>query len=126
MSAKPENFKEQPAERFDGSVEEWLELSYDMQWYHYNQESRAEEKRQRRAERRDWARAIKEDEGCHLCDEDVGVALDWHHIAANKDGNIGEMASKGASKERLRKEMEKCVVLCANCHRKVEHGLLEV
>ncbi len=33
---------------------------------------------------------------------------------------VGKMITHGYGKERLEEEIEKCVILCANCHRK-EH-----
>jgi len=33
---------------------------------------------------------------------------------------VGKLITNGFGKDRLREEIEKCIVLCANCHRK-EH-----
>ena len=43
---------------------------------------------------------------------------DFHHVG-KKDGNPSELISN-ASIEKIADEMEKCILLCANCHR-VEH-----
>lgn len=46
------------------------------------------------------------------------ACFDFHHIE-NKDGLISKlMHAKKSRKETLDKELEKCIVLCSNCHRK--------
>ena len=54
--------------------------------------------------------------GRFLYDEEV-----VHHIDKNKkNGFVSRMATSGFSKEIILKEISKCIVLCANCHKK-EH-----
>lgn len=44
------------------------------------------------------------------------VGIDWHHLnPSEKDKNIAEM--KTYSVERLQQELQKCIPLCAICHR---------
>ena len=46
----------------------------------------------------------------HLC------VYDFHHIdPSQKETNVPSLFLK--SRERLKKELDKCVLLCANCHR---------
>lgn len=48
-------------------------------------------------------------------------ALDFHHLdPTKKDFNLGGFKSKILS-DVIKKELDKCVLLCANCHREV-HG----
>ncbi len=57
--------------------------------------------------------------GCGVCGENshVGV-LDFHHLDPNeKEFGIGGMISM--SRDRIIAEIQKCIVLCANCHRKI-------
>jgi len=46
--------------------------------------------------------------------------LDFHHIdKETKEFTIGTI--KKGSKEKILKEIDKCVCLCANCHREFHH-----
>lgn len=64
---------------------------------------------------------IKLDNGCSKCGYRVHpAALDFHHLD-DKKYNISRIVRAGVSKEVLDKEIKKCIILCANCHR-VEHA----
>ena len=67
----------------------------------------------------------KQGKSCLICGEREPVCLDFHHLK-DKEFNIADMVSKKLSWVKIVKEMEKCVVICANCHRKLHAGLLEL
>lgn len=68
-------------------------------------------------------RAWKEDKGCILCSEKFGPCLELHHLdPAQKEFDPSEGSNK--SWESFLIEAAKCVLLCANCHRKVHAGIL--
>jgi 5-methylcytosine-specific restriction endonuclease McrA len=55
---------------------------------------------------------------CADCGESDPVCLDFHHLHS-KTLNISQLIfSRRRSLAALRAEMAKCVVLCANCHRR--------
>ena len=57
---------------------------------------------------------------CARCPETHITCLEFHHLDPSlKEVAIGSVASTW-SLTRIKKELEKCIVLCANCHRK-EH-----
>jgi hypothetical protein len=64
--------------------------------------------------------------GCKNCPEKDPVCLDFHHRDRDvKEFTIGSMAiTNKYSIARVKREIAKCDVLCANCHRKEEHRLL--
>lgn len=55
---------------------------------------------------------------CIQCGEDHISTLDFHHVdSTEKDFTVAAFGSK--SIKRIEEEIKKCVVLCANCHRKL-------
>lgn len=60
--------------------------------------------------------------GCRFCGEKEPCALDLHHLdGEQKDLSVSRLY--GGSRSRLKAEVRKCVVLCANCHRKHHAGV---
>jgi hypothetical protein len=115
VSGKPDDIKLP-----DGM--EWAELSVDQRWHYRNRERNAERTLERRSELRRWVHKQKQRRGCARCEETTATCLEYHHLnPADKKMNIGEMVTYGYSKSAIRTEMEKCEVLCANCHR-LEHA----
>jgi hypothetical protein len=55
---------------------------------------------------------------CIDCSESDPVCLDFDHVTGIKYKNISVMVHNGVSLDNLKLEIEKCVVRCANCHRK--------
>lgn len=74
-------------------------------------------------ERRKLLDQIKLKTGCIECGyKEHSVALDFDHIdPATKEFTIGT-AYTSVSLKRLYKEIDKCQVLCANCHRIKTHS----
>ena len=60
-------------------------------------------------------------DGCSICEESEPACLDFHHLG-DKDMPVSQM--KGMSDVRILEEIAKCVLLCANCHRKVHAGII--
>jgi len=52
-------------------------------------------------------------ERCGLTDYRV---LDFHHKEA-KDKSVSELLTQGYAWRRIQEEIDKCIPLCANCHR---------
>ena len=63
---------------------------------------------------------------CVFCGEKTPCCLDFHHIdPSQKDFTISNAIDTKA-KDILWQEVEKCIVVCANCHRKLHNGLLDI
>jgi hypothetical protein len=61
--------------------------------------------------------------GCSICNENEPACLDFHHLGG-KDMTVSAML--GMNDDRVKEEIAKCVVLCANCHRKHHAGLFDI
>lgn len=53
---------------------------------------------------------------CSVCGEARVAALDFHHLGG-KLFNVSDGVSRGYSLKRIEEEINKCEVLCSNCHR---------
>jgi 5-methylcytosine-specific restriction endonuclease McrA len=70
----------------------------------------------KKAFRAEWAE-FKESLSCTKCGFKHPAVLDFHHEDPTlKEGNIHRFVSNGQFK-KVREEIKKCIVLCANCHR---------
>lgn len=67
------------------------------------------------------------DKPCSCCGIKYDIAvMDLHHKDSSlKDSNVSKLM-KSSSYQKLQEEIDKCVVLCANCHRMVHAGLIEL
>ena len=64
--------------------------------------------------------------GCVICGEQEISCLDFHHVnEADKSFNLTGIANT-KSLAALRTEVDKCVVVCASCHRKLHAGVVEL
>lgn len=59
---------------------------------------------------------------CVVCDESNPACLDFHHYKHNKEIEVSTLKVQGYTLERIMQEARKCVVVCANCHRKVHNN----
>jgi transcription elongation factor Elf1 len=63
---------------------------------------------------------------CQICGYNkYQGALDLHHIGGNKEFGI---ADKGYTRswEKVKTELDKCILVCANCHRELEAGITQL
>jgi hypothetical protein len=99
---------------------DWENLTAQQRWYYKNQQHRITVKENRRRGLHRWLYELKRDEKeCARCGEERPPALDFHH-PERKERSVSEMVNDGYSKASIRNEIARCLVLCANCHRR-EH-----
>ena len=55
---------------------------------------------------------------CASCGESDPRVLEFHH-QGDKESEVSRLMGRGASLEALKSEISKCIVLCANCHRRL-------
>jgi predicted DNA-binding antitoxin AbrB/MazE fold protein len=63
---------------------------------------------------------IKKNSKCAICGESRWWVLDFHHIR-DKRFEVSSLARRGCSLETFKEEIDKCIVLCANCHRDLHY-----
>ncbi len=114
VQPKPENV--------EVSVETpWEELSVDQRWYYKNAQEHNRAELRRRSNLREKIREFKRgSDGCRNCEETAPECLDFHHPnPAEKSESVNKMVPQGYGWEAIKKEIGKCVLLCANCHRQL-------
>lgn len=68
-----------------------------------------------------WFKTLKKSLKCKVCGEDREWVLDFHHRDPNsKDTEVSKLRNSG-SKNRVLEEINKCDVLCSNCHRDLHY-----
>lgn len=75
---------------------------------------------------RGWFREYKMGLKCSECGENHPACLEFHHKNGKEDkiNNISIMVHDGHSISNIQREIKKCEILCANCHRKKTYGVL--
>lgn len=92
----------------------------NVEWVRNFRKRHPEEVKQRQRDykkrMRDWMNEIKSARGCVDCGMNVIACLDFHHLdPSEKSFSFSRVRS--LSKKALSLEIEKCIVLCSNCHR---------
>lgn len=93
---------------------------YNKTHYLKNKEPYLRRARATKERNRHWLRDYKDKLKCTCCPEDHASCLEFHHKdQKEKDYGIPYMIRCGFSLEKIIKEIEKCTVLCSNCHKKL-------
>lgn len=91
---------------------------YQREWYKNNSEKQKKHTMNHQRKIKLWFRTYKNTIQCSRCDENDTRCIDFHHYKDKKLFNISYMVNKGYSINTILKEINKCIPLCANCHRK--------
>ena len=90
---------------------------YKKKHYSENKEYYLEKARTYRQKCREDLNDYKNTLKCSICGEDRWWVLDFHHLdPSEKESTVANLAHNG-SIQKVKNEIEKCIVLCANCHR---------
>mgnify|MGYP002776999935 FL=1 len=62
---------------------------------------------------------------CCICSYQKCIgALEFHHLNPNeKDFGISKRGGRGAFTDKVKAELDKCILVCANCHREIHEGM---
>lgn len=95
---------------------------YMRKWYRKNKKKHIAYVRNREKKIKNWLKDYKSTLECENCGENHPACLDFHHInSEDKEFAIGRIKDY-MSWKRLKNELAKCEVLCANCHRKKHYN----
>jgi len=98
-----------------------MQKIYRKRHYEKNKEKIIEDVSSRKKEIREWFLNLKKQYKCLKCGESNYRCLDFHHMSDNKFKDVNKMVHHGNSKKKILEEIDKCEVLCANCHRKLHY-----
>ena len=78
-----------------------------------------------RRKKKDFFLEWKREKGCHFCGETFPQCLELHHLDPSKKDFVPSQLTTG-NWERFLAEAQKCILVCANCHRKVHYDAIVV
>ena len=97
--------------------------AYNKKDYQLKKKKRQKQIYDRKRKNKVWYKEFKATLSCTECGFDHPAAIDLHHVdESTKEITPAEMIRQGWSIDRMKKEIEKCIPLCANCHRVFHWG----
>ena len=95
------------------------ENQWGREFYSRNKEARLELNRARRKMIKDFLDKYRQEHPCS-CGENHIACLQFHHLdPSTKEWGISQIANRMRSIKKIKAEISKCVVICANCHFKL-------
>lgn len=83
-------------------------------------------KKHRRRNNRVWLKEYKENLFCSVCKYSKKTnksfssrALEFHHTKNNKSFSVSNGIAQGKGLKTIKKEINKCVVVCSRCHAEI-------
>lgn len=91
---------------------------YNKDHYIHRKEYYNEKRKRNSKKNRNWLNEYKLDKECVKCGNNHPAVLDFHHRDSDtKEFAISNMTIRGFGKQRVLSEIDKCDILCSNCHR---------
>lgn len=91
---------------------------YSRRWYLNNTERAKKDSEQRRRGTKTRWLAYRAKQSCAHCGFSHPAVIDFHHIIRDGKRSVNDLAVKQNNvREAIREAEEKCIPLCANCHR---------
>jgi hypothetical protein len=97
----------------------------NAKYYRENRQAQYDRNKINREKYKKEIKDYKAERGCFCCEEKEPCCLDFHHINGKKEHNISKM-SVSFGREKVFAEIAKCAVVCANCHRKIHAGIIQL
>lgn len=98
-------------------IQERYQLKYGAKYRERNQKYYADNMQR--------LQTLKQTLKCEMCPEQESVCLDFHHRDESTK-TFGVSESMFRSWKTIEVEIQKCAVVCSNCHRKIHAGLIKL
>jgi len=105
------------------ATQKWKEENIDKMreyrrtWYKKNKKHAMSKIKERKSKLRLWIKEYKAILKCERCGQNHPATIQFHHLdPSKKDFNISVAVKNSFSIEKIQEEINKCIVLCANCH----------
>lgn len=96
------------------------QLEAQRKHYKENQNRYMNNQYRRRMEKANWFFEYKSTLKCSKCGENHPACIQFHHTDPSlKENDISSMVNAGYNKDRIIEEINKCEIVCANCHFKL-------
>jgi len=110
---------------------------YQREWHQRHREKRLALMYERKDSINKYIQEVKSQMCCVDCGQQHPATLHFHHLnPEDKKFNISGAGYYGISLKKVKAEIEKCIVLCANCHairhynerteEQADHGIIDV
>src|SRR5579864_8208987 len=104
-------------DRYHSEEYKEYQRNYQRSWHQRNKAKRLARIYQKKAATYEYVQNIKSQLCCTDCGERHPATLQFHHLnTQDKQFNVADAVRNGISLDRIKKEISKCIVLCANCH----------
>ena len=90
---------------------------YAKDWYERNRELTIKRSSDRRKLNKEKWIAYKSAQKCSHCGESHPAIIDFHHVIKENKQAVPQLIKHGRFTAAVREAEEKCIPLCANCHR---------
>ncbi len=102
----------------DANVRRKRQREYSRRWYLKNTQHVIDQSSARRtATKKAWL-DYRSKQFCFHCGFSHPAVIDFHHVIRHNKRSVNELIVKHHNiKEAIREAEEKCIPLCANCHR---------
>lgn len=90
----------------------------NRRYYQANKERQVARNKAYRARNWTFVKEIKEQTPCADCKVNYPhYVMDFDHIGDDKVADISVLCARAASLEKIQAEIDKCELVCSNCHR---------
>lgn len=96
--------------------------NYDSEYYQKDKSKIRNITKKYKNKVKEWYDSFRKNLKCEKCSENRYWVLEWHHLDPNqKEFTVGNMVYSGYSIETIKKEIDKCICVCANCHKDIHY-----